>query len=429
MSVPKTKNVFYGWWIVGACFIVWILIGGFVFGFTAFIEPIANKFGWSYAQISLAVSLQAAEAGIVAPLMGLIIDRLGPRRIMFGGAILVGLGLFLLSRVTSLGMFYAAFILVAIGVSGLSPTVIMTAVANWFRKKVGIAIGIVACGFALGSLIVPVIVKLINVFDWQATFFIMAMSILIIVLPLSLLIRHKPEKYGYLPDGEQSSTVIPDEVPGILQTSETDIGVKQAVKSRTFWHIGLAMTFQFLATNAVVTHVMPYLSSVDIARSTSSLVAMALPIASIIGRLGSGWLGDRYSRKRVATGCIAIMGLGLLFFSYVSNEGLWLLVPFIILFGIGWGGSATIRAALVSEYFGRARFGTILGFMMGMIALGGIAGPFFAGWVFDNWGSYHIAWLTFGCLAFAALITVATTPRVGMPVKLYDKKSLSQDTY
>ena len=114
------------------------------------------------------------------------------------------------------------------------------------------------------------------------------------------------------------------------------------------------------------------------------------------------------------------MGLGLLFFSYASNEGMWPLVPFIILFGIGWGGNATLRAALIREYFGRTKFGTILGFMMGMIALGGIVGPFLAGWVFDNWGSYQAAWLTFAGLVFAALIIMATTPPVSTNVQLAD---------
>ena len=96
---------------------------------------------------------------------------------------------------------------------------------------------------------------------------------------------------------------------------------------------------------------------------------------------------------------------------------MWLLVPFIILVGIGWGGGATMRPALVREYFGRAKFGTILGFMMGMLALGTIVGPFFAGWVFDNWGSYHAAWLIFACLVFTGLIIMATMPPISTNIQ------------
>lgn len=115
-------------------------------------------------------------------------------------------------------------------------------------------------------------------------------------------------------------------------------------------------------------------------------------------------------------------GLGLLFFSYISNEVMWLIVPFIILWGIGWGGNATVRAALLREYFGRSKFGTILGFMMGMIALGSIAGPLFAGWVYDSRNSYRAAWLVYAGLVFMGMIIIATTPPVNANVQPADKR-------
>ena len=101
---------------------------------------------------------------------------------------------------------------------------------------------------------------------------------------------------------------------------------------------------------------------------------------------------------------------------------MWLIVPFIILFGIGWGSNLPIRAALLREYFGRSNFGTIFGFMTGMIALGHVVGPLFAGWVFDNWGSYRAAWLMFACLVFVASIITATTPSTGTNVQWDDNE-------
>lgn len=417
----KRSRVFYGWWIVGASFLSLFYTGGIVrLGFTAFFEPIANEFGWSYTQISLGASLQGIEMGLLAPLVGLLIDRGGPRRLMFGGIIILGLGQIFLSRSSSLGMFYGAFALMAIGTSGCSPTVVMTAVANWFRKKVGIAIGIVACGFAFGSLLIPVIVMLIDIFDWRTAMFILGLGTLVIGLPLSLVLRHKPEQYGYLPDGEPKYTAAHYHDTSSTPTVEVNVGAKQALTSRAFWHIAMAMTLQFIGVSAVMVHVMPYLSSIGIARSTSKWMAMAIPLVSIIGRLGSGWLGDRFEKKRVATVCFAITGLGLLSFSYAFDGMIWLLIPSIILFGIGWGGSTTLRASLLREYFGRSKFGTIYGFAMGMLALGNIVGPLFAGWVFDNRGSYFAAWLSFTGLIFAALIVMATTPPVGNRVPLAD---------
>ena len=201
----KPSKIFYGWWVVGACFLIWLFIGGFVtFGFTAFFEPIANEFSWSYTQISFAASLRGMETGILSPLLGLVVDRWGPRRLMFGGIVVIGIGLTLLSYTTSLGMFYGAFALVAIGISSsASPTVTTTAVANWFRRKSGIAIGVMTCGFALGGLMVPVIVRLIDIVGWKSAIFVLGLIIVLIGLPLSLLVRHKPEQYGYLPDGDR----------------------------------------------------------------------------------------------------------------------------------------------------------------------------------------------------------------------------------
>ena len=424
----KSSRVFYGWWIVGACFLISLYTGGtFILGFTAFFEPIANEFGWSYTQISLAASLRGANMGLLAPLMGFLVDRWGPRRLIFGGIILLGFALILLSRVTSLSMFYGTFIIVAFGISALSPTVLISTISNWFRRNAGIATGIMACGFALGSLLVPVVVRLIDVYDWRTTLFILAIFTFTIGVPLSLMVRHKPEQYGYLPDGDQSDFIITSDKPGPEQAFEVEvnIGVKEALKSRAFWHIGLAMVLLFLPLSAVVVHVMPYLSSVGIARSTSSMVATAIPLVSIVGRLSAGWLGDRFNKIRVATGFIILVGLGLLFFSYVLNDRMWLLIPFVILYGIGWGSNLPMRAALMREYFGRNNFGTIFGFMMGMVAIGGVIGPIIAGWVFDNWGSYHAAWLLFACIVLISSIIMATTPSVAANVRQGDSEKFS----
>ena len=205
----KHPKVFYGWYIVGASLLIDLYIsGGVSLGFTAVFEPIAKEFGWSYTQISLAVSLQGLEVGILAPLAGFLVDRWGPRRMVFGGALIVSLGLMLLSRVSSLGMFYGAFALIAIGMSACSGTVLMTAVANWFRRKAGIATGIALSGVGLGGLMVPLVTMLVDTFTWQTAMFSFGLGMLAIGLPLSLLLRHRAEQYGYRPDGEESNPMV-----------------------------------------------------------------------------------------------------------------------------------------------------------------------------------------------------------------------------
>jgi len=405
----KQPKVFYGWWVVGASFFIALYVAGVIFyGFTAIFEPIASELGWSYTQISLAASLRGIETGLLSPFLGIMADRWGTRRLIFSGAIIGALGLLLLSRVTSLGMFYAAFFLLALGTSACTMTVLMTAISNWFLKNVGLASGIAVSGFGLGGLLVPVIVKLIDLYDWRVTVALLALGMVAIVLPLSLLFRHKPEHYGYLPDGEIKSAIVSDDGISSSKAIDVSIGTKSALSSNTFWHIAVAYIIHTIVISAVVTHIMPYLSSIGVVRSRSSLVATVNPLMSIVGRLGMGWLGDKVDRRRIAAVAFAMMCLGLLCFGYASTLSVWLLVPFLILFGIGYGGSNVQRPSLVREYFGRKNFGTFFGLMVGISHLGNFVGPALAGWTFDTWGRYQGIWFVYAGLAAIAVISVLT---------------------
>ena len=190
-------SIFYGWWVVFACFFLGFYIHGAVFAsFTAFFEPIAKEFGWSYTQISVAASIRGLEVGILAPIVGFLVDRFGPRKLIFCGSLTIGFGLILCSRTYSLPMFYGAFILIALGMSGCTATVLMTAVANWFRRDVGKALGLMASGFGVGGILVLFIVRLIDLYHWRTTFVILGLGMWLIGIPLSLFVRHRPELYG-----------------------------------------------------------------------------------------------------------------------------------------------------------------------------------------------------------------------------------------
>lgn len=406
----RFPNIFYGWWVVGGSVLIAMYVAGTVFyGFTAIFEPIAGELGWSYTQISLAASLRGLEMGLLAPFVGILTDRWGPRRLIFAGAIVTFLGLLMLGRTTSVGMFYGAFVLVAIGMSTCTMTVLLTAVANWFQKRVGIATGIAVSGFGLGGLMVPAIVSLVDAYDWRATVSLLAMGMLVLPLPLSVLFRHKPEQYGKLPDGnlaEVKTSNDDDSGSAPLALDRADIGTRQALKSGVFWNIALTFACHVMLVTAVITHLMPYLSSVDIARSDSSIIAITVPLASIAGRLGFGWAADRSSRKLVSAIGFCMMGLGLVCFGSVGITGSWVLVPFLILFGIGYGGLNVMRPALVQEYFGRSSFGTIFGIIIGVSMAGSIGGPAVAGWAYDNWGSYQDMWFLMALVPMAAMVAM-----------------------
>ncbi|MFC1930935.1 MFS transporter [Chloroflexota bacterium] len=409
----KPPRVFYGWWIVGACFLIALYMGGVVFyGFTAIFEPIADEFGWSYAQISFAASIRGLEAGLLAPVFGLLVDRWGPRRLLFGGVFFIGLGLMLLGYTNSLFTFYIASFSMAIGTSSCGMTVTMVAVANWFRRKVGTATGIMIAGYGASGFMVPLMVRLIDLYEWRMAMFILGIGILVMGLPLSLLVRHKPEQYGYLPDGEVNGAVVPGEDLVSVEAIEEGISAKQALKSRTFWHINLALISQFVILAAVVAHVMPYLSSIGIARSVSSLVAMAIPILSMVGRIGFGWFADRFNKERLASIALIMLTLSLLCFEYTSFGWTWLLVPFLIFLGVGYGGNLTMFGVLLKHHFGRKNFGSIVGFAWAVLMLGNVAGPPVAGWVFDTWGSYQNIWLALSGLTTIGAVIMALTPPV-----------------
>jgi MFS family permease len=410
--------VFYGWWIVIACFLIALYAGGVIFyGFTAIIEPLSHEFGWSYAQISLAASLRGLEMGLLAPVVGLLVDRLGPRRLLIGGVIITCLGLTALSRVTSLGAFYGAFVILAIGMSACGSTVLMTAVANWFRRKIGLAMGIMMCGYGFSGLLVPIIARLIDSYGWRMAIAILTAGMLVLCLPLALLVRHKPERYGYHPDGEKEDPVTPQGSTIQAETAELHVGTRQALKSRTFWHITLALLCQAIIVSSVITHVMPYLGSIGITRARAGLIAMVIPLVSIIGRLGLGWLGDRLDKRQVMAGAMAMIGAGILCFAFAGFQSLWLIVPFLILFGIGYGGNNTLRASSIREFFGSSNFGAIHGFMIGTMAIGGITGPPLAGWVFDRWASYQPIWFIYAGLALVAITVMLTTPAAAASIR------------
>ncbi len=396
------KRIFYGWWIVLACFLIGLYVAGITFyGFTAFFDPLIKEFGWSYTQISFAASLRGMEMGVFAPLIGFLVDRWGSRKIIFSGIITVGFGLFLLSFTRSLPMFYGAFLLLAFGAGGCTSVVTMSVVANWFDKNVGKALGVMASGFGASGLIVPIIVWLIEVFQWRSALIILGLGTLVLGIPLSFVIRNKPEQYGYFPDGRLTSEPILEQQ---IRPQKDGIGFREVLRNRSFLFLNFTEAIRMMTVSTVATHVMPYLSSVGISRSKAGLVAAAIPLFSIIGRLTLGWLGDIFEKRYVMAAAFVLMGAGMLVFCYVQVE--WVIFPFLLLFPPSFGGTMVLRGAILREYFGRGSFGKMLGIVMGSASVGGIIGPTLAGWVFDSLGGYHLIWIVFSGLTIIAVMLV-----------------------
>ena len=396
------KNIFYGWWIVLACFFIAFYVAGIIFyGFTAFIDPLVAEFGWSYAQISFAASLRGLEMGIMAPLVGFLVDRFGSRRLLTSGIIILGFGIILLGYTRSLFMFYCSFVLMAFGAGGCTSVVTLTAIANWFDKNVGKAMGVMVSGFGASGLLIPVIVWMIGVYGWRIAVIILGIGAWLLLLPLSIIIRDKPEDYGYVPDG-----VKPDEKATKEREDAESIQLefRDAVREKTFWYVNITEVIRLMALATVVTHIMPYLSTMGFSRTVAGFVAAGISFFSIAGRFGFGWLGDMVQKKYVMAIAYGLMGLGMLSLGFVEIKGF--IYSFLFFFSNGFGGLAVLRSAILREYYGRKFFGKLMGIMMGCGAVGGIIGPTTAGWVFDRMGTYHFVWLTLSMLIGVAVFLI-----------------------
>jgi len=388
-------KMYYGWWVVCACFFIALYVSCVVFfGVTAFFEPLVREFGWSYTQISFATSLRGMEMGIFAPFIGFLVDRFGSRKLLFSGIVITGLGLICLAITHSLAMFYTSFILLAFGAGGCTSVVTMTAVVSWFDKNAGKALGIMSSGFGASGLMIPLIVWLIDAYGWRTALIILAVGAWLIGIPFSLIIRNKPDSASRDPQRSNDASPPPD---------TKEIRFKDAIKDRMFLFLNLVEVMRFMTLSAVVLHIMPYLSSLGISRQVGGMVAAAIPLCSIIGRIGLGWLGDLFDKRIIlAVGC-GLMSLGMFSLCYAANQ--WSLYCFLIFFSPGFGGLTVLRGSIVRDYYGLTSFGKMIGILMGSASVGGIIGPTLAGWVFDTLANYYTIWLAFSVLCFAMMGT------------------------
>ena len=402
------SKVFYGWWIVIACFFISFYISAIAyFSFTAYFDPLIKEFGWSYTQISFAMSLRGLEMSFLSPVVGFFVDRYGSRRLCLLGVVTMGFGFILLSQTQSLWLFYTSIILIAFGGGGCTGVVMNHAVSNWFQKRIGLALGIMNAGVGACGLMIPLVVGLIDAYGWRSAVVILGVGTWIICAPLALVIRDRPEEYGLYPDGATVKSVADAQIGG---SEPAQIRFADAVKDRAFLFVALSEVIRMTALGAVITHIMPYLNLLQVPRATAGLIAGALNIVSILGRIGFGRLADLFDKRYVAAVTCGLMSLGMFLLCYVDNG--WIMLVFLLLFPIGYGGTTTLRGAIIQTYFGRASFGRLIGLIMGCCAIGSIIGPTLAGYLFDTTGNYFYTWIMLGIASsFSIVLMLNIGPR------------------
>jgi MCP family monocarboxylic acid transporter-like MFS transporter 13 len=392
--------------------------GSFFYGFSAFFNPIIAEFKWSAAATATALSLQRTEAGIAGPFVGFLVDRYGARGVMLVGTVITSLGFFYLARIHSLPTFYLAFGIVALGFSMASMITTTAVVGNWFLRLRSRAMTVAFAGGGMGGIMVPAIVWGISSFGWRAIMDWIALITLVIGIPVALIMRHRPENYGYLPDGRQPHT---EETAGgdpssladdSVELEEPDFTVRQILRSVAFWQLTMSMGVVGMVMGTVVVFSIPAMESFGLSSATAGVVVLFLSVFNLAGRFILGFLADKVDKRRVLAFTYLLIGLGSLAFATIQRP--WQIVLFLFLYPPGHGGTVPVRFALLADYFGRRSFGTLVGLTMTLTAVFGIIGPVFTGWMFDVTGSYRMAFIIMGLLV---LPTVPVTLMVKQPVR------------
>jgi len=400
-NLNKNRKIFYGWWIVLISSIFSIYGGGvFYYGFSTFVKPVAEELAWSMAVVSGGFSVYRLEAGIAAPIVGYLLDRIGPQKLVFAGGLITGGGFIYLSYVNTILPFYAAIIVISLGWSAFSGIAIGSPlVGKWFVKKRGRALGIYATARGISGLLVPLVAYMIVHYGWRSALFILGPLTWLIVLPLSFFLKGSPEQCGLLPDGELSTPNSHDVCQRIKVANtkrEVNFSLRKSMGTSAFWILTICL-FTYQVTQAsVFVHLIPYLVDIGINPTSAASAVSFIALTSMVGRYGFGWLSDRFNTKWLLVILFIIQPISLFFLLRVQH--FMDIIPFVLFYSTAYGGTMVVKAILIGDYYGRKNYGTIFGFIQGLSTFGGVIGPLIGGFVYDINGSYHLAFISFAIM-------------------------------
>ena len=401
----RKRGMFYGWWIVIAGGLGMSITAGINFhGFGNFIIPLTNEFGWNRTTISGLFSLARMESGLLGPLEGWLVDRVGPRRLMIVGIPLMGVGYILMSRVNSLAAFFFVYIFaITLGNSLGMSTPMAASVANWFNRKRGLAFGIMWSGVGLGGFFVPAVGWLIAAYNWRIASIVIGVFIIVMGIPIAALMRHRPEPYGYMPDGEEPDT--DDETGEVRRRQQPDLSqdftAREALKTSSFWYLTLSIAARSLVSGGVGLHLVPYFVDLGASDVFAATLAGTVGVMSIPGRFGLSAVSDYLNRRYVMAVSLFLMAIAIVFMARATSVTQ--VLPFLVLYAAAQGGISVIPQSLIAEYFGRRAYATIQGFRGTIQMIGIIIGPLVSGYVFDTTGSYEWAFMGFGAASLVSL--------------------------
>jgi MFS family permease len=414
---PPDKKIFYGWWIVVACFIVLFCFGGAGFySFSIFIKPFEEYFGWSRSQVSLAMSIFFLVNGATQPMYGRLCQTMGPKKVILLGSLLGGLSFILVSFTKSLWYLYFIYALLSFTISAISFVPISSLLAVWFERRRGTAIGLSYVGISAGGLILtPVIGMIIPRFGWQYTFIMMGILTWVVAFPTALfIIKDNPSSMGLFPDGDPPLKPLKHEAHDTQGLHEQIIKggwpLGETLKSPQFYWIILTFFLGSVAWMGVLQHQVPLISQKGIPY-TSATIALGMTSAmGGLGKFGFGRLTESIPFKWVIVICLSMQIIGLLLLLNLhAMTTLWL---YVIIFGFGMGGVIVLQPLVIGKYFGLASFGILLGICQLSHSIGSSLGSFTSGLLYDHFGDYQKALTVY---IFVYLIGIASIFLAGSP--------------
>jgi MFS family permease len=415
------RRFYYGWVIVAVAALSMAFWFGIRSSFSVFYVALLEDFSWSRGGLAGVQSAAMITYTLAAPLLGSLIDRFGPRRIILPGIVVLTLGLILCATAETLTQFYLLYgLLVGSGVACIGIVCYSAILVHWFEKKRGLASGIAVSGMGLGVLLlVPLSQYFISVWGWRTTFVLLAGLGLIGLMPLNgLFLRHKPRQVGQSIDGNNIKAN--GAQSGSIQSGVTlnsDWTFAQFLNSSSFWCF---MAFSFCATLGVyivLVHNVKYLVDLGIPKMTAAAIFAMVGVISSIFRIIWGWVSDQIGREMTYTlGIIcACAGVGALLMLETSGmPGLVYLFP--VFFGIGWGVTAPMVMSGAADIFNGRIFGLLFGIVEGVIGLAGAFGAWLAGFIFDRTQSYHWAFvIAIVSIMLSCLFLWLAAPRKNRP--------------
>ena len=381
-------------------------------GVGTFFVALERTFGWNRTTLSGAFALSRAEGALLGPLEGFLVDRLGTRRMVIVGYLVMGLGFIFYSQIQTVWHFYVAYITISLG-SGVGGWIaFVTLINNWFSRRRALAMSIAVSGIQLGGFLVPLMAWGIESHGFRMTALGIGIVLIVVAVPASRFVRNLPEDVGSLPDGAPIRRTVG--ASGSSTQSDSgdvpDMTPRQALKTVSFWVIAVARLTSVVSIVSLSVHLVPKLTDSGISLITANFVVTLYTFVAFLTGFLAGYLADRSSKVIVLFVCMLLQALAMGILTFTDT--LPMAVVFAVLWGAGFGGRVPLLTAIVGDYFGRRHFGSILGMNMVPSNIAMIFAPLFAGFMFDLRQSYVIPFATFTIMGFigAFVILLARQP-------------------